>query len=44
MEDADAEAFAEEAAKFDQVSRCDAWVTSLLLRVKKTIPAEDELC
>ena len=44
VEDADAEAFAEEAAKFDQVSRCDAWVTSLLLRVKKTIPAEDELC
>ena len=44
IEDQDAEAYTNEVKAFDAVSRLDQWQTMLLLRIKKTLPDENELC
>ena len=44
LEDQDAEAFTEEVKSFDAVSRLEQWYTKILLRIKKQIPDEGELC
>ena len=38
------EAFTKEVQTFDQVSKLDKWYITMLLRIKKQIPEEDELC
>jgi len=44
LEDEDVDAFTEEVKSFDQVSRLDQWYTTILLRIKKQIPDDGELC
>ena len=44
LEDEDIEAFTGEVAKYDKVSTLDAWYTTILLRIKKQIPDDGELC
>jgi len=44
LEDEDVDAFTEEVKNFDQVSRLDQWYTTILLRIKKQIPDDGELC
>jgi len=44
IEDQDVEAFTGATQDYDSVSRLDNFHTTLLLRVKKTIPVEDDLC
>jgi hypothetical protein len=44
IEEQDAEAFTAEVKTFDATSRLDPWHTMLLLRIKKTLPDENELC
>jgi len=44
VEDQDVEAFTNATQEFDSVSRLENFHTTLLLRVKKTIPVEDDLC
>jgi hypothetical protein len=44
LEDEDTEAFTNEVKSFDAVSRLDQWHTMLLLRIKKQMPDENELC
>jgi hypothetical protein len=44
VEDQDGEAFTNEVKAFDAVSRLDAWQTMMLLKIKKTLPDENELC
>ena len=43
VEDQDVEAFTNTVAEYDSISRLDAWYTSILLKVKKNIPTEDDL-
>jgi len=44
LEQQDVEAFTESVKSYDSVNRLDPWFTTLLLRVKKLIPVEDDLC
>lgn len=44
LEEQDVEAFTNTVAEYDSISRLDSWHTSLLLKVKKSIPTEDDLC
>lgn len=39
----DSEAFTDSLAEFDNMTRLDAWKTSLLLRVKKRMAAADDV-
>ncbi|XP_040580813.1 alpha-soluble NSF attachment protein isoform X1 [Lepeophtheirus salmonis] len=43
IEDQDIDAFTEEIKKYDSISRLEAWYTTLLLRVKKSLDTEDDL-
>ena len=40
----DVEAFTEAVKQYDSISRLDSWHTTLLLRVKKNLNSEDDLC
>ena len=40
-EEGDTEKFTNAVAEFDNMTRLDAWKSTLLLRVKKRIPEED---
>lgn len=40
-DDQSADAFAEAVASYDSISRIDQWLTTILLRIKKTIGCED---
>ena len=44
LEDEDVEAFTTEVKNFDQISRLDQWFTTILLRIKKQMPDDNELC
>jgi len=44
LEEEDVDAFTEAVAEFDSISRLEQWYTTLLLRVKKTLNSEGELC
>merc|ERR1719330_785201 len=44
LEDQDVENFTESVKGYDAISRLDTWYTTMLLRVKKQIPVEDDLC
>jgi len=44
VEEQDVESFTSLVADYDSISRLDSWHTSLLLKVKKSIPVEDDLC
>ena len=44
LEDEDVEAFTNEVQKYDQISRLDQWYTTILLRIKKQMPDDNELC
>ena len=44
LEEQDVEAFTAEIQAYDAVSRLDTWYTTMLLKIKKQIPEEDELC
>jgi len=44
VEEQDVEAFTNATQEFDSVSRLENFHTTLLLRVKKLIPVEDDLC
>jgi len=44
LEQQDVEAFTEAVKAYDAISRLDPWFTTLLVRVKKQIPVEDDLC
>jgi alpha-soluble NSF attachment protein len=44
LEEEDVEAFTEAVAEYDSVSRLEQWYTTLLLRVKKSISSDGELC
>merc|ERR1712025_692681 len=44
LEDEDVDAFTAEVKNFDQISRLDQWYTTILLRIKKQIPDDGELC
>jgi alpha-soluble NSF attachment protein len=44
LEDEDVEAFTAEVKKFDEISRLDQWYTTILLRIKKQMPEEGDLC
>ena len=44
LEEEDIEAFTNEVKTYDQMSRLDQWFTTILLRIKKQIPDEGELC
>jgi len=44
VEDQDVEAYTAATQEFDSISRLEAFHTTLLLRVKKQIPVEDDLC
>lgn len=44
VEEQDVEAFTAATQEFDSISRLEAFHTTLLLRVKKQIPVEDDLC
>jgi len=44
LEQQDVEAFTTAVKEYDSVNRLDPWFTTLLLRVKKLIPVEDDLC
>jgi len=44
LEDQDVENFTEAVKGYDSISRLDTWYTTMLLRVKKQIPVEDDLC
>lgn len=44
LEEQDVEAFTNTVAEYDSISRLDSWHTALLLKVKKSIPTEDDLC
>jgi alpha-soluble NSF attachment protein len=44
IEDEDIDAFTEAVQEFDSISRMEQWYTTLLLRVKKGISSEGELC
>jgi len=44
LEEQDVDAFTNTVAEYDSISRLDAWHTALLLKVKKGIPVEDDLC
>lgn len=41
FDDQSADAFAEAVANYDSISRIDQWLTTILLRIKKSIGAED---
>ena len=43
LEDANVDGFTEAVKEYDSISRLDQWYTTMLLRVKKTIQADD-LC
>jgi alpha-soluble NSF attachment protein len=42
VEEGDTEAFSSALQEFDRMSKLDEWKTSLLLRVKKSIEADEE--
>jgi len=44
LEDEDVDAFTAEVANFDKISRLDQWYTTILLRIKKQMPDDNELC
>lgn len=44
LEDEDVDAFTGEVKNFDQISRLDQWYTTILLRIKKQMPDDNELC
>jgi len=44
VEEQDVEALTNVVAEYDSISRLDSWHTALLLKVKKNIPVEDDLC
>jgi alpha-soluble NSF attachment protein len=44
LEAQDVEEFTKEVQTYDAVSRLDQWYTTMLLRIKKQIPDEGELC
>jgi alpha-soluble NSF attachment protein len=44
LEDEDVEAFTNEVKNYDTISRLDQWYTTMLLRIKKQIPDDGELC
>ena len=44
LEDEDVEAFTTEVKNYDQISRLDQWYTTILLRIKKQMPDDNELC
>jgi len=44
VEEQDVEGFTASVADYDSISKLDPWHTSLLLKVKKNIPVEDDLC
>ena len=44
LEEQDVEAFTNAVKEYDSVNRLDTWYTTMLLRVKKQIPVEDDLC
>ena len=44
IDNQDVEAFTEAVKQFDSISRLDSWHTTLLLRVKKGLNSEDDLC
>ena len=44
VEEQDVEALTSVVADYDSISRLDSWHTALLLKVKKSIPVEDDLC
>jgi len=44
LEEQDVEAFTNTVKEYDSIARLDPWFTTLLLRVKKQIPMEDDLC
>lgn len=43
IDEQDVDAYTEEVKKYDSISRLDAWYTTLLLRVKKTLGSGDDL-
>eukprot|EP00123_Amoebidium_parasiticum_P009062 comp19205_c0_seq1/m.21940 comp19205_c0_seq1/g.21940 ORF comp19205_c0_seq1/g.21940 comp19205_c0_seq1/m.21940 type:complete len:292 (-) comp19205_c0_seq1:92-967(-) len=43
MEDEDVEKFTNVVAEYDNMTRLDAWMTSILLRIKKTMTEEESL-
>jgi hypothetical protein len=42
-EEQDIDAYTDAVKNFDSISRIDQWTTTILLRVKKSINAEDDL-
>jgi len=44
IDNQDVEAFTEAVKQYDSISRLDSWHTTLLLRVKKNLNSEDDLC
>jgi len=44
VEEEDADGFTEAVAEYDSISRLEQWYTTLLLRVKKGLNQEGELC
>jgi len=44
VEEQDVEAFTASVAEYDSISKLDSLHTSLLLKVKKSIPVEDDIC
>lgn len=43
LEDQNVDAFTDTVKEYDSISRLDQWYTTMLLRIKKSIAAED-LC
>ena len=43
-EEENIEAYTESVREYDSISRLDPWLTSLLLRAKKALGDEQELC
>ncbi|XP_003746133.1 alpha-soluble NSF attachment protein [Galendromus occidentalis] len=44
LEDQDLDGFTQAVADYDSISRLDQWYTTMLLRVKKTLQGESDLC
>lgn len=44
LEEQDVESFTNTVAEYDSISRLDSWHTALFLKVKKSIPVEEDLC
>jgi hypothetical protein len=44
LEEEDVDGFTAEVKSYDAVLRLDQWHTMLLLRIKKQLPDENELC